>query len=262
MDRFSTDQRSQSNTTAAQPAAELDVSFDKVADAAPGHATEEEGSAPSEARRLLEEVQKLGLRLRQNRLRALQTDRRAAAYASRLARHTARLLDHMPDAVPAIKPVPGSGASSLRNYILRHDKLESPDRIRFLVVSSDGRLRLCTVVNAGARLWTDYEVANPPAGMGLGIVFEGLAALIVRLEGAVTRAENETIEHGSAVDNFIADSEAVLFNAGSRLEPVNLPNSQSDESADVESGYLRSHGFERAPAGDVASAGSIGRTGR
>ncbi|MBC8088008.1 MAG: hypothetical protein H7Z40_12140 [Phycisphaerae bacterium] len=209
------------------------------------------GSSPDEARRLLEEVQLLGSRMRNNRRRAQQIDRRAAAYASRLARHTARLLQHMPDAIPAIRPVAGTGASTLRHYVLKHDLLEAPDRMRLLVVSSDGRLRICTALTDGkrSRLWNDYEVANPPAGLGLSVVFEGLSSLIVQLESAVGKTEQQSDDHALDVDGLIADSEAKLSKAGSRLSPVDpLPDDDNDDwhSNDVmpPEGDLKSHGFE------------------
>lgn len=208
-----------------------------------------DGGVSQEARRLLDEVNRLGSRLRKNRMRAQQIDRRAAAYASRLARHTARLLQHMPNAVPAIRPVAGTGPSALRHYVLRHDKLEAPDRVRLLVVSADGRLRLCTLLDGGrgSRLWNDYEVANPPIGVGLGIVFEGLSALIVQLEGALQVAEQEASEREEAVDGLIAESEALLYNAGSRLSPINANVAPEKPVAPPTNGRLRSHGFERTP---------------
>ena len=237
------------------------------------------GSSPEEARRLLDEVQQLGSRMRNNRRRAQQIDRRAAAYASRLARHTARLLQHMPNAVPAVRPVPGTGASALRHHVLKHDQLESPDRTRLLVVSSDGRLRMCTVLAYGqnSRLWSDYEVSNPPAGLGLSVVFEGLSSLIVKLETAVVDAEQQASDHEQAIDGLIAESEAKLANAGSRLSPV---DDVADDSGDVDvygetpSGELRSYGFEhrislgaadaappaRAAVSDAPVGASVGAT--
>ncbi|MEO7998327.1 MAG: hypothetical protein ABI852_12835 [Gemmatimonadaceae bacterium] len=209
--------------------------------------------SPDEARRLLEEVQHMGSRMRLNRRRAQQIDRRAAAYASRLARHTARLLQHMPNAVPAVRPVPGTGASALRHYVLKHDQLESPDRLRLLVVSSDGRLRICTVLTDGprTRLWNDYEVANPPTGLGLSVVFEGLSSMIVQLESAVTQAEAVAESHASALDGMIARSEAKLANAGSRLQPVeHVAEDEAEDSAidvlfgDTNTDGLKSYGFE------------------
>jgi hypothetical protein len=205
----------------------------------------------SETRRLLDQVQRLGGRVRDNQLRANQTDRRAGGYASRLARHTARLLAVMPDAVPVVRPVPGTGASSMRHYVLRHDQLESPTRIRLLVVSADGRLRICTVWNGGRgqRLWTDYEVGAPPEGMGLASVFEGLSSLIVQLEGSVDRAEWESTEREKSVDTMIAASEAVLVNSGSPLAPLAPtsppPAPESEAPAPPRDDRLRSYGFER-----------------
>ena len=244
----------ESVSSVAEQAAGLDESLDEAL----GAIGDEEGmdedgddAGPGGARKLLDEVGRLGSRMRQNRMRAQQTDRRAAAYASRLARHTARLLDHMPNAVPAVRPVPGTGASALRHYILRHDQLDTPSRLRLLVVSSDGRLRLCTVLNdrAGSRLWSDFEVTNPPAGLPLNVVFEGLSALILQLEGAVTHAEVESTGRATEVDNIIAESEAVLFNSGSKLAPMESrekpdPRDETDEERDRR---LRSHGFERVP---------------
>ncbi|MEP6835862.1 MAG: hypothetical protein ABJB74_20910 [Gemmatimonas sp.] len=189
--------------------------------------------------------------MRLNRRRAQQIDRRAAAYASRLARHTARLLQHMPNAIPAVRPVAGTGASALRHYVLKHDQLDSPDRMRLLVVSSDGRLRICTVLTDGqrSRLWNDYEVTNPPLGLGLSVVFEGLSSMIVQLESAVKDAESVADSSSAALDGLIAQSEAKLANAGSRLSPVE-PFTLSDDDVygqandeDGEAG-LRSHGFE------------------
>jgi len=211
--------------------------------------TTKAGASPEDARRLLEEVQQLGARMRNNRRQAQQIDRRATAYASRLARHTARLLQHMPHAVPAVRPVPGTGASALRHYVLNHDQLEAPDRTRLLVVSSDGRLRICTVLSygPGSRWWDDYEVANPPAGLGLSVVFEGLSSLIVKLETAVVEAEHAASDHEHAIDGLIAQSEAKLAHAGSRLSPV---DDLADDAADADvygetpSGELRSYGFE------------------
>ncbi len=203
--------------------------------------------SPEEARRLLEEVQQLGTRMRVNRRQAQQIDRRAAAYASRLARHTARLLQHMPDAIPAVRPVPGTGASTLRHYVLKHDQLESPDRARLLVVSSDGRLRICTVLSDGkrSRLWNDYEVANPPVGLGLLVVFEGLSSMIVRLESAVIQAESVAESGSSALDGMIARTEAKLAHAGSRLSPVDDRSLDEDDVyGQEETMGLRSYGFE------------------
>lgn len=170
---------------------------------------------------LMDDVQLLGARMRTNNRRTQSIDRRATAYASRLARHTARLLAHMPDAVPAIRPVRGTGASALHHYVLRHEQLQNPERLRMLVVSSDGRLRLCTVlVGQRSRLWDDYEVADPPVDMGLASVFEGLSTLIARIEGGVSAAETKTERHAKMVEGLIGNSEAVLANAGSRLAPV------------------------------------------
>ncbi|MEP6779711.1 MAG: hypothetical protein ABJC26_07455 [Gemmatimonadaceae bacterium] len=215
-------------------------------------------SATDGARDLLENVDSLSSRIRVNTRKAQSVDRRATAYASRLARHTARLLAHMPDAVPAIRPVRGTGASTLHHYVLHHQQLENPSRLRMLVVSSDGRLRLCTVVvGKQSRLWADYEVTNPPAGMGLANVFEGLSSLIARLEGGVAEAEEQTERQSQAVDELITESEAVLANAGSRLAPV---TSEAELPIDVEeifggvfggddqplnNGELTSHGFEQ-----------------
>ena len=206
-----------------------------------------EAGSPEEARRLLEEVQQLGSRMRLNRRKAQQIDRRAAAYASRLARHTARLLQHMPNAIPAVRPVPGTGASALRHYVLKHDQLESPERMRLLVVSSDGRLRICTVLTDGqhSRLWNDYEVVNPPLGLGLSVVFEGLSTMIVRLESAVQEAETVADSTSSALDGMIALSESMLANAGSRLSPVeDLSIDENDVFGDNDASGLRSYGFE------------------
>lgn len=218
-------------------------------------------TSQDEARRLLEDVQQLTSRIRVNRRKAQSIDRKASAYASRLARHTARLLLHMPNSVPAIKPVRGAGASSLHHYVLRHQTLEAPSRLRLLVVSSDGRLRVCTVLTGGpgSRMWDDYEVADPPLGLGLSCVFEGLTMLIAQLEGGVNFAEDQTSRHGEAVEGFIANSEAVLASAGSRLAPVEAESDildfeseaalgedaidQDDAGADHEDG-LTSHGFE------------------
>jgi hypothetical protein len=252
MNSYNGDSRS-SHSSAALQAAGLDESLDEALDAmgddGPDDETEDDG--PGGARKLLDDVRRMGSRMRQNRMRSQQTDRRAAAYASRLARHTARLLDHMPDAVPAVRPVPGTGASALRHYILRHDKLTAPDRVRLLVVSSDGRLRLCTVLNdrAGSRLWTDFEVANPPSTLPLNIVFEGLSALILRLEGAVTLAESKTMEKEIEVADLIAESEALLFNSGSKLTPIDNREKPVglEETAEERDRRLRSHGFERMP---------------
>ena len=218
--------------------------------------------SPEEARRLLEDVQQLGTRMRVNRRKAQQIDRRAAAYASRLARHTARLLQHMPNAIPAVRPVPGSGASTLRHYVLKHDQLDSPDRSRLLVVSSDGRLRICTVLTDGqrSRLWNDYEVANPPLGLGLLVVFEGLASMIVQLESAVNEAEAVADSSTSALNGMIAKSEAKLANAGSRLSPVEGSVMDGDDVYGQEQTEgLRSHGFEHRvplPATNPAAAPS------
>lgn len=208
-------------------------------------------SSAEEARQLLEEVQQLGSRMRNNRRRAQQIDRRAAAFASRLARHAARLLQHMPNAVPAVRPVPGTGASTLRHYILKHDQLEAPDRTRLLVVSSDGRLRICTVLTygQGSRLWDDYEVANPPAGLGLSVVFEGLSSLIVKLETAVVDREQQSSDQEKALDGLIAQSEAKLANAGSRLAPAGDAEDDLDDDTELfgpnPGGELRSYGFEQ-----------------
>lgn len=207
-------------------------------------------TSPEEARRLLEEVQQLGSRMRNNRRRRQQIERRAAAYASRLARHTARLLQHMPHAVPTVRPIPGTGASTLRHYVLWHDQFESPSRTRLLVVSSDGRLRVCTVVAFGraSRLWNDYEVSNPPAGLGLSVVFEGLSSLIVKLESALNESEQEAADQEQALDGMIAESEAKLAIAGSRLSPVDPVSDNNDEDVPVfpapQTGELRSYGFE------------------
>lgn len=219
-------------------------------------------STPEEARRLLDEVQQLGSRMRVNRRRAQQVDRRAAAYASRLARHTARLLQHMPNAVPAVRPVPGTGASTLQHYVLRHDQLESPARMRLLVVSSDGRLRICTVPTTEGprmRLWNDYEVADPPPGLDLAVVFEGLSSMIVRLETGVKRAESAVADKTSTLNNMIAESEARLAGANSKLQP--LQESSNDSAAhevfeDVHAGGLKSYGFEhRLPLGAINPVG-------
>ena len=225
--------------------------------------------SPEEARRLLEEVQQLGTRMRLNRRKAQQIDRRAAAYASRLARHTARLLQHMPNAIPAVRPVPGSGASTLRHYVLKHDQLDSPDRARLLVVSSDGRLRICTVLTDGqrSRLWNDYEVANPPVGLGLLVVFEGLASMIVQLESAVNEAEAVAESSSSALDGMIAESEAKLANAGSRLSPVeDCAIDEDDVYGQEQEKGLRSHGFEHRVAvpavNPVAAPSAPGRFAR
>jgi len=222
--------------------------------------------SPEEARRLLEEVQQLGTRMRLNRRKAQQIDRRAAAYASRLARHTARLLQHMPNAIPAVRPVPGTGASTLRHYVLRHDQLDSPERSRLLVVSSDGRLRVCTVLSDGkrSRLWNDYEVANPPVGLGLLVVFEGLSSMIVQLESAVAEAEAVAESGSNALDGMIARSEAKLANAGSRLSPVDALAADEDDlyGQDQERG-LRSYGFEhRLPVSAVKPAPAQSAPGR
>lgn len=254
---------------------ENDDSFDEPEEGAPASDAPEprpdpmDGPVAAEARRLLNDVHKLGNRMRENRLRAQRIDRRAAAYASRLARHTAQLLQQMPEAVPAVRPIPGTGASSLRNYVLRHDTLASPSRVRLLVVSSDGKIRICTVQNGvGTRMWDDYEVANPPAGMGLTAVFEGLSSLIVQLEAAVKAAELDAGLHEASVDSAIEESESLLRDAGSRLaalapaaasteeasrpsgsEPEStLPAATSDaphHAASLTPGGLRSHGFER-----------------
>ena len=100
--------------------------------------------------------------------------------------------------------------------------LESPSRIRLLVVSSDGRLRLCTVASTGtrSRLWSDFEVTNPPPELPLTVVFEGLSALIVQLEGAVSHAEQESAAKEATVDTLIAESELALYQAGSKLSPT------------------------------------------
>ena len=220
-----------------------------------------------EARRLLHEVQELGTRMRLNRRKAQQIDRRAAAYASRLARHTARLLQHMPNAIPAVRPVPGTGASTLRHHVLNHDQLESPERSRLLVVSSDGRLRVCTVLPDArhSRLWEDYIVANPPAGLGLLVVFERLSSMIVRLESAVDEAEALADSTSSALDGMIAESEAKLAHAGSRLPPVEPVLTDDDDVYGHEQPKaLRSYGFEhRLPVPAPTKAGSSPKgTGR
>ena len=200
--------------------------------------------------------------MRLNRRKAQQIDRRAAAYASRLARHTARLLQHMPNAIPAVRPVPGTGASTLRHYVLKHDQLEAPDRVRLLVVSSDGRLRVCTVLSDGkrSRLWNDYEVTNPPVGLGLLVVYEGLSSMIVQLESAVTLAEAVAESGLSALDGMIARSEAQLANAGSRLSPVDdLTADEDDVYGQDQAKGLRSYGFEHRlpiPAVNPAPAAS------
>lgn len=221
-------------------------------------------SASEDARRMLDDVNGLSSRMRNNRRRSQQTERRAAAYANRLARHTARLLQHMPNAVPAVRPIAGTGASSLRHYVLRHDHLEAPDRTRLLVVSSDGRIRICTVLSQGngTRLWSDYEVSNPPIGLGLSVVFDGLSSLIVKLEGGVVAAEQETAERESALDVLIAASEAKLASVDSRLAPVEERRGTpaNDEvfpkvPQRTPSGDLRSYGFEdRIAFGGVKSA--------
>lgn len=244
--------------------------------------------SPEDARRLLDEVQQLGSRMRINKRRSQQIDRRAAAYASRLARHVARLLDHMPSALPMVKPVPGTGASALRHYILEHHQFHAPDRTRLLVVSSDGRLRVCTVLGdgKGTRLWTDYEVVNPPAGLGLSVVFDRLSSMIARLETVVNETEAATDATSGALDGMIAQSESKLSEVGSRLQPVeNLTLSDEDVfgTADAsDPNGLKSYGFEhriaypqsrpenRADAGAAAkgaaapapSSGSAGRFAR
>ncbi len=129
-----------------------------------------------------------------------------------------------------------------------------------LVVSSDGRLRLCTVlVGQRSRLWDDYEVADPPIGMGLASVFEGLSSLIAQLEGGVISAEQQTARHGEMVEGLIVNSEAVLANAGSRLAAVNEepelfePDEIFGDVGELEEGKesapddssLTSHGFEQ-----------------
>lgn len=217
----------------------------------------------------------MGTRMRLNRRQAQQIDRRAAAYASRLARHTARLLQHMPTAIPAVRPVQGTGASSLRHYVLKHEQLDAPDRLRLLVVSSDGRLRICTVLTDGARsrLWNDYEVANPPAGLGLSVVFEGLSAMIVTLETAVVQAETTSSTHGQLVNDLISQSEARLADAGSRLTPVErLADDAEGDRSEMEDDMLfgmsddeglRSHGFEhRLPFAGVKSSTEAVTPGR
>lgn len=218
--------------------------------------------SPEEARRLLDEVQQLGTRMRINRRKAQQIDRRAAAYASRLARHTARLMQHMPDALPGVRPVAGTGASALRHYILKHDRLESPDRTRLLVVSSDGRLRVCTVLadERHTRMWNDYETSNPPAGLGLSIVFDGLSSMIVQLETAVNGAEEAADNRSSAIDGMIAASEARLANAGSRLTPMDDIAEDAlvdDVFSEPSQDGLKSYGFEhRLPFAGVKPAGA------
>lgn len=196
---------------------------------------------------MLDSVQQLGSRMRINKRRAQQTDRRAAAYASRLARHVARLLDHMPTALPLVKPVPGTGASSLRHYILEHHTFESPARTRLLVVSSDGRLRVCMVLGdgTGTRLWTDYEVTNPPTGLGLQLVFERLSSMIAKLENVVVETEAATTASSGALDKMIAASESKLSEVGSRLEPVeNLSLTDDDVFGPLDQTGLKSYGFE------------------
>lgn len=257
MNRFSRDANQastkHSSPGAAEPARKDDLS-----------AVGASSSSAEEARRLLEEVQQLGSRMRNNRRRAQQIDRRAAAYASRLARHTARLLQHMPNAVPAVRPVPGTGASTLRHYVLKHDQLDAPDRTRLLVVSSDGRLRICTVLafGPGSRLWNDYEVSNPPVGLGLSVVFEGLSSLIVKLETAVLDIEQQSSETEKALDGLIAQSEAKLAQAGSRLSPVDPAPDDADDDDDLfglhAGGELKSYGFEHRisfgrPAGKTSA---------
>lgn len=153
----------------------------------------------------------------------------------------------MPNAIPAVRPVPGTGASTLRHYILKHDQMESPDRTRLLVVSSDGRLRICTVLTDAqhSRLWSDYEVANPPLGLGLSVVFEGLSSMIVRLESAVQRAEAVADSSAMALDGLIAQSEAKLANAGSVLSPVEETDDATDDLYGQQATRgLRSYGFE------------------
>jgi hypothetical protein len=217
---------------------------------------------PEEARRLLEEVQQLGSRMRVNRRSAQQVDRRAAAYASRLARHTARLLQHMPNAVPAVRPVPGTGASTLQHYVLRHDQLESPARMRLLVVSSDGRLRICTVPTTEGpriRLWNDYEVADPPPGLDLAVVFEGLSSMIVQLESGVKRAESTVAAKTTTLNDMIAESEARLAGANSKLKPLQEDSSEAaahEVFGDVHPAGLKSYGFEhRLPLGAINPVG-------
>ncbi|MEO7363783.1 MAG: hypothetical protein ABI120_25855 [Gemmatimonadaceae bacterium] len=265
MNRFSRDASAATDSAPSYAANPFGSSRTTSTEGSLDGATFETGS-PEQARRLLDEVQQLGTRMRLNRRKAQQIDRRAAAYASRLARHTARLLQHMPNAIPAVRPVPGTGASTLRHYVLRHDQLDSPDRSRLLVVSSDGRLRVCTVLSDGkrSRLWNDYEVANPPVGLGLLVVFEGLSSMIVQLESAVTQAEAVAESGSNALDGMIAQSEAKLANAGSRLSPVDDLVADEDDlyGQDQEKG-LRSHGFEhRLPVSNVKPAPATSAPGR
>jgi hypothetical protein len=90
------------------------------------------------------------------------------------------------------------------------------------------------------------------------VVFEGLSMMIVQLESGVKRAESVTASHADALDGMIAQSEARLAGANSKLSP--LQDAPDDASAhevfgDISQGGLKSYGFEhRLPFAGVKPA--------
>ncbi len=187
-----------------------------------------------EARALVAMAVRLGQRTRTAHRLDQVTDRKAALYVNTLVRHAARLLQSASvHDVPVMRAGANGPGGNAVHYVLRHDRLAGPPAAnRFLTVGSDARLRCCVVADrGGARLWADYDVATAPDDLSLRVVLDALAALIARLEQAVTKLEARQLERELRLEADITAAKRRL--AGLEAEPVAVPKRHAESEEPV-----------------------------
>ncbi|MCU0647267.1 MAG: hypothetical protein MUF00_04695, partial [Gemmatimonadaceae bacterium] len=156
----------------------------------------------------------LGARARALTEHTRRHDRQSAVYLANLARQAARLLQQVPASqIPLLRLPSGAGDSrGLSQHVLRHTRVESTGGVamRLLVLSGDGRMRICIADSAspGTRVWLEYDPSQPPADFDFDETADALASLLDTLEIALAEAEARLAERVARLEQRRRDRSA------------------------------------------------------
>jgi hypothetical protein len=160
----------------------------------------EEQNERSRLKRLVERAAHLAIRGRALSEGLRRHDRQAAVYLMNLARQSARLLQQIPSSqVPTLRlPISAADAKGMQQHVLRHTRVERNGTVimQFLVLSSDGRMRICTtdLSQPATRLWRDYDPGESPDDFDFDETADALATLLDSLEQVLAASEARLAE--------------------------------------------------------------------
>jgi hypothetical protein len=166
----------------------------------------EEQNERARLKRLVERAAHLAIRGRALSEGLRRHDRQAAVYLMNLARQAARLLHQIPAAqVPTLRlPIGPNDARDTQLHVLRHTRQEIGGEavMRFLVLASDGRMRVCSTAlsNPGTRLWIDYDPSQPTPDFDFDETADALATLLDSLEQVLAAAEARLAERMASLE--------------------------------------------------------------